>query len=218
MKYLFSIIVEKQLKTWNENMPKNCLKLKTELNPKNSMTFKVRKSISDEKIFSEQTVLLKRLSPQIIQKYDKNFYKKHSKQLKSQKAFNQYSKVKQNSQKWNESPQRMRLWQTISPLKVSTNYALTRNSSQFNRSLNFDEPESSIMNSSQYCRYLNLISVKELNRKPFNELKPYFNIRNIAKSENVDKNQKLLINDTILINNMLNKFQVFIHLFYLFLL
>lgn len=210
--------MKKQLKTSNENMPKKCLKLKTESNPKNWMAFKIHKSINDKKIFSEQTVVLKRLSPQVIKKYDKNFYKKHSKQLKSQKGLNEYSKVKQNSQnchKWNESPQRMRLWQTISPLNVSTSYALTRNNSQFNRSLNFDEPESSIMNSSQYCRYLNLISVKELNRKPFNELKSYFNIRNIAKSQNVDKND-LLINDTILVNNMLNKFQVFLSFFLVF--
>jgi len=209
------------MKTATENATKTCLKLdsrtKSQVIPKQCQSktkLIVKKSVfQDMKLFSKQTVILKRLNLNVINKYDKHFHKEYSQQLKAQNSLNQCSKPKHNFVKANESPQLMRLCPTISLLKLSKNYSLNHHSCEVKLSFNFDEHESSLMSCSEYCRYLNLINVKEINRIPLQQLKCNFNIRNIGKTLSVKMNQpnNFLINGPQLVHNSLNNYQVFIH-------
>ncbi|CAG2164877.1 unnamed protein product, partial [Oppiella nova] len=176
-----------------------------------------RQVLSDGKLWLQQSVRLCRLSPTVIRTYDKNSYKRYYKQFVEQKNFNKYSKLFHNfhtkptttstathstartttsatTGATNESPKRMRLWDC--PKSPTPQYLLPQNSFRTLRShsqdlrqwTKCDERENSLMSISEYNRYLDLISVRQLNRLDAKQLNTQFGLRNIAKTDGYSMN------------------------------
>lgn len=162
-----------------------------------------KEMLKDKKLFLPQTVNVQKLSPNKIRKYDKIFFQKYSKKLKEEQILMKYSKIKQiltkNELKVKrtavpsvESPvKRMLLWTNPNPQSIpNTNYPVLRSHPNYLKHwAKYDERENSLMSSAEFCRNLDLISHKDLNRMSDKQLKTTFCLRNIAKCDDFSTNE-----------------------------
>ena len=161
-----------------------------------------KETLNDKKLFLPQTVAVQRLSPNRIRKYDRKFFHKYAKKLKEEQNLIKYSKIKQILTKKEakikkivvpcESPKRMLLWTNPNPQSIpNTNHPVLRSHPSYLKHwTKYDERENSLMTSAEFCRNLNLISKKDLNRMNDRQLKTTFSLRNISKCDDFTTNDK----------------------------
>ena len=168
----------------------------------------------DKKLWLKQKLVLRHLSPDVILKYDKQFYMKYSKRLHEENSLTQFTKIRQllsksqpnkdkSSTNVSQSPKRMQLWNCSSyQSKPSNDCHFLR--PRVNGLVRSADRETSIMTSPEFCRNLNLISSKDKRRMGDKQMQMSFPLRDIAKSCDYSVAQKkdIRINFENLVGNV----------------
>jgi hypothetical protein len=173
----------------------------TRLNLKRKI--RVNLKLLDKKLRSQPIVVLKPLSPKLIQKFDIRYYTKYKQKLLS-KGYTEARDHHKNGHVFKQKTAvkrlpRMRLWCKSSDL-IDYQNSLSLFETE-PKQPEFDEPEVvSQVNSSDYLRYLNLIKHSELKRNSHDFLSTNFPLRRIDKCDNVLRNER---NDIELKSNVI---------------